>query len=370
MSRPLEIRRGGGKESRLDPIENIFYTHRYVKSSRISINDVAKRAGVSITSVSRIINNVDYPVSADIRSRVEDAVRELNYLPNAAAQGLRSTFSNVIGMIVRDIENSHFAEIAKGATERAMAHGYLCFVCNTGRSATNELSFHELLWKHRVQGIILSGGGLDSEDYRQMLHRQLERGRRFGLRLVSCAPQGVDIPLVSIDYKEVARLITANLADAGHRRIAFVTGREDVLTCRDHVLGYRGELAARGIPHDPNLVGFGDFTEEAGYELCRALLDRGTGMTAICCGSDPMAVGVIHALSERGLSVPRDISVAGIGDMPMSRYLSPPLTSVRIPRYEIGVQAVEAILAEDEAPSRRILPVALVERQSVKRLIG
>jgi LacI family transcriptional regulator len=335
---------------------------------RISIQDVADQAGVSITSVSRIINKVDYPISAEIRRRVEQAVQDLNYSPNLAAQRLRSSFNNVIGIIARDIANSFFAEIAKGATERAMSHGYLCFVCNTGRVAASELEFHELLWKNRVQGIILTGGGLDSPEYRDMLQRQLERSRRFGLRLVACAPQGVDTPLVSIDFRAMARLITGHLAGRGHRRIAFITGRPDVITSHEHQHGYRAELAARGLPFDPALFVCGDFTEQAGYELCRGLLDRKAGMSAICCGSDAEAIGVIHALTERGLAVPDDVSIASIGDMPMAAYTLPPLTTVRVPRYEIGAQAIETILARGEAPANRIFPVELIERQSVRKL--
>jgi len=339
-----------------------------MKNKRVSIEDVAKRAGASITSVSRIINNVDYPVSEDIRSRVLKAIEELHYSPNLAAQRLRSNFNNVIGIIVRDIENSHFAEIAKGATESAMKHEYLCFICNTGRSAESELKFHELLWKNRVQGIILTGGGLDTPQYREMMQRQIDRYKRFGLRLVACAPQGFDLPLVGIDFKEIGSLIAAHLADAGHRRIALVTGRADVLTSRAHCDGYREALEARGLEYDPALTAFGDFTEQAGYELCKGLLDRGAGMSALCCGSDLMALGAIHALSERGLAVPRDVSLASIGDMPIAAYTQPPLTSVRIPRYEIGAKALEMILDPEKKPTRCIFPVELVERQSVRRI--
>lgn len=338
---------------------------------RISIADVAREAGVSITTVSRIINNVDYPVSADVRARVEETVRKLNYLPNLAAQRLRSSFNNVIGLIVRDIDNSHFAEIAKGATERAMASEYLCFVCNTGRSAESELRFHELLWMNRVQGIILSGGGLDNERYREMLVRQVDRSKRFGLRLVACAPQHIDMPMVGVDFRAVARMITAHVADSGHRRIAFLTGRADVLTAKDHVSGYRDVLESRGIPFDPALAGHGDFTEQAGHDLCRDLLarlDGADGVTAIIGGSDAMAIGILHALHELGLTIPDDISVAGIGDMPMAPFLQPPLTSVRIPRYEIGARAVDAILSADAQPAHVVLPCSLVERQSVRKL--
>ena len=335
---------------------------------RISIADVARQAGVSITTVSRIINNVDYPVSADVRARVEEAVKSLNYLPNLAAQRLRSSFNNVIGLIVRDIDNSHFAEIAKGATERAMAYEYLCFVCNTGRSAESELKFHELLWMNRVQGIILSGGGLDNERYREMLVRQVDRSKRFGLRLVACAPQHLDMPMVGVDFRAVARMITAHVADSGHRRIAFLTGRADVLTAKDHIAGYRDVLESRGIPFDPDLVGFGDFTEQAGHDLCRDLLMRAEGVTAIIGGSDAMVIGILHALHERGFAIPDAISVAGIGDMPMAPFLQPPLTSVRIPRYEIGARAVDAILSADPQPAHVVLPCTLVERQSVRKL--
>jgi len=337
-----------------------------VGSHRISIQHVARHAGVSITTVSRIINNVDYPISDDIRRKVEQAVQELHYSPNLAAQRLRSSFNNVIGIIARDISNSFFAEIAKGATERAMEHGYLCFVCNTGRNAATELEFHELLWKNRVKGIILSGGGLDTEAYRKMLQRQLERARRFGLRLVACAPQGVELPLVTIDFCAIARLVTGYLIERGHKRIAFITGRPDVITSQEHLRGYRSELTVRGLGIDPGLGACGDFTEQAGYETCRGLLERRAGMTGVCCGSDAEALGVIHALNERGLGVPSDVSVVGIGDMPVAGYAKPPLTTVRVPRYEMGARAVETILAEGEAPPLLFLPCELIERESVK----
>lgn len=141
-----------------------------------------------------------------------------------------------------------------------------------------------------------------------------------------------------------------------------------MITSHEHLLGYRTELAARGLAYDPGLFVCGDFTEQAGYELCRGLLDRKTGMSAICCSSDAEALGVIHALTERGLAVPQDVSIASIGDMPMAAYALPPLTTVRVPRYEIGAQAIETILARGEAPAQRIFPVELVERQSVRSL--
>jgi len=335
---------------------------------RISIRDVARLSGSSITTVSRILNGVAYPVSDERRNRVMEAIRELNYSPHNAAQMLKKGFTNLIGLVVRDIADPYFGEIAKGVTEKAMKLGFLCFICNTGRSPENELEYLELLWRHKVRGIILAGGGIGTPSYQEKLKSKLQRGRQYGQRLIGLAPQITDIPVVTIDYAAAVRMLTDHLWEKGHRRIALVSGSETVLTSRDHLRGYRDGLRSRSVPESEELVVFGDFTEKAGYEGAARLFGTEPRPEAVVCGSDTIAMGVIHSITEQGLRVPQDVSVIGIGDIPQSRYTIPPLTTIRIPRYEMGSRAVEMIARMDESPFDEDVtfkPV-FVERKSVR----
>ncbi len=314
-----------------------------------------------------MINDTGYPVSSESRERVLQAVRELNYSPNRAAQQLKRTSQDILGLITRDISDSYFGEIARGVTERAMELGLLSFFCNTGRNPSNELDYHEILWQHRVRGIILSGGGFDTEEYRAILRRQLARMEEQGLRVVALAPQGMEVPRISVDYVRLAGQVVDYLVRHGHRRIALLSGPALVCTTQEHLRGYRQALSSHGIAYDARLVSCGEFAEGHGYESCLQLLDGGVELTAVFAGSDTIAVGVIHALRERGVRVPEEVSVTGIGDIPQARYTRPALTTWRIPRYQMGKQAVELIAsAEELTPQTRfdVEPV-LVERQSV-----
>ena len=348
--------------------ENVYYIILNMKK-RVSIADVADLAQVSIATVSRVINNTGYPVSEQTRSRILSAVEELNYTPSFAAQRLRRDFNPVIGLIVRDIANSFFGEIAKGATERAMELGHLSFVCNTGRDATNEMEFHELLWKNRVRGILLVGGGIDTAQYQKIMTKQAERYDRFGLRMVANAPQGIDLPLVSINLPEVSSQITNYLLEKGHRSIGLITGEQGVMTSKLHYEGYESAMKRYDAPLFPKLVKLEAFTEKCGYNNCKEMLRHNPRPTAICCGCDPIAVGVLHALHESGLEVPRDVSLISIGDTPMACHMTPALTSIRVPRYEMGARAVELILSEKLPRTyTEFLPTEFIKRDSVRDL--
>jgi LacI family transcriptional regulator len=334
---------------------------------RISIADVARHANVSIATVSRVINATGYPISPEVRIRVQAAIEALEYTPSLAAQRLRSDFNNVIGLITRDISNSFFGEIAKGATERAMELGHLSFICNTGRNPANEMEFHELLWKNRVRGIILIGGGFDTTEYHNLLRRQVERCKRFGLKLVANTPQGTELPTVSVDLAAIAAQMTQYLVDHGHRTIGLITGEQGVLTSKGHLSGYSTVLENRGLPFHQGLVRLQAFTEECGYTGCNELLNHSPRPTAICCGCDPIATGVLHALHDAGMSVPGDVSLISIGDTPIACHLRPALTSIRVPRYRMGARAVELILAnEPDMRHTELLPTEFIVRDSVR----
>ena len=333
----------------------------------VSIVDVAKRAGVSITTVSRIINNVDYPVSAVARERVLNAIEELHYIPNKAAQRLKKSSSDLLGLIVRDITDSYFGEITKGVTERANQLGYLSFICNTGRNPHNELSYHDLLWQHRVKGIILTGGGLDQSDYKQKLAKQLARHQKYGLKIVSLAPQGVGMPYVMINNFEAGKSITEYLVARGHRKIGFISGPKKVFTSLERFKGYQYVLDSNNILRDEAYITYSDFSQTSGYEACIELLAKVTNLTAICCANDNIAIGAMSAIKEKGYRIPEDISVISIGDIPEAKFADPPLTTLAVPRYQMGQIAVDIIVEEREA-ANIILDTQIVERKSVKDL--
>lgn len=337
---------------------------------RVSIADVAALAAVSIATVSRVINDTGYPVSSNVRDRVLAAVERLHYTPSSAAQRLRSDFNKVIGLIVRDISNGFFGEIAKGATERAIELGYLCFVCNTGRDAANEMEIHELLWKNRVRGIVLAGGGISTPEYQSLLLKQVDRSNRFGLRLIANSPQGVDMPLISYDVAAVSAMITNYFLERGHRTIGLITGEQGVMTSQHHRRGFLDAMSAKSVPVYPALIKLEAFSEENGYHSCLQMLAHSPHPTAICCGCDPIAVGVLHALKDAGLEVPKDVSLISIGDTPIAAHLSPAITSIRTPRYAMGARAVELLVGQEKLKEdfKEYLPVELIERESVRYL--
>lgn len=337
---------------------------------RVSIEDVAKLAGVSISTVSRVMNKSDYPVSEKAKKKVLKAAEELHYLPNIAAQQLKKEFNNIIGLMVRDISDPYFGEIAKGVTERASELGYLSFVCNTGRSPEREVEYHELLWQHRVKGIVLAGGGFDTEEYKTKLLEQLERHKNYGLKIVALAPQGIDMPYVTVDNTALGNMITQYLIDRGHSKIAFISGPDNVFTAKERLNGYRDVLVKAGITFNKDLVVNSDFSWKGGYEACLELLSKGGQFTGLCCANDNIAIGAMHALREKGLSIPYDVSIVSIGDMTQAKYSDPPLTTAFFPRYEIGKKSVEVIagLNDLEEHASIIFRSRIMERQSVRQL--
>ncbi|AKX93384.1 LacI family transcriptional regulator [Moorella thermoacetica] len=328
-----------------------------------SIVDVAKRAGVSITTVSRIINNTSYPVAAKTREKVLKAIEELHYSPNKIAQRLKKSTSDIVGLIVRDVCDPYFAEIARGVTDRASQVGYLCFLCNTGRNLENEFRYHDLLWQHRVKGIILAGGGLDQPDYKQILQKQLERHEKYGLKIIALAPQGLEMPYVMINDYEAGKKITEYLIERGHRKIGFIGGPEKVFTSKERLKSYKDAMDAIGMKCEEYIIHC-DFSRKGGYEACNLLLSKVQDLTAICCVNDNIAIGAISAIKEHGYKIPEDISIISIGNITEAKYTDPPLTTLSIPHYEMGQLAID-VIAEGKTDVRIILNTRIIERKSV-----
>lgn len=333
----------------------------------VSIVDVAKQAGVSVTTVSRVMNNVDYPISKNTREKVLKAIDELQYTPNKAAQKLKTNFSDVIGLIVRDISDSYYGEIARGVTTRASELGYLSYVCNTGRNPEDELMYHDILWQHRVKGIILAGGGLDQVDYKKKLMNQLARHEKSGLNIVSLAPQGIEIPHVTINEFEAGKKITEYLIERGHTKIGFIGGPQKLYTSLDRLKGFKSAIDIAGIEYNKDYINKSDFSQNGGYEACKLLISKVKDLTAICCANDNIAIGTMSALRELGYMIPKDISVISIGDINEAKYMTPPLTTLAIPHYEMGKMAVDVITQWKEKVEIT-LNTSICERESVRTL--
>jgi LacI family transcriptional regulator len=331
-----------------------------------TISDVASRAGVSVATVSRVLNG-NYPVAEPTKARVLTAVRDLGYVANAHARALIKSTSGTVGVILHDVSDPYFAEIVRGIQEVADESGRLVVLCSSMRDPEREITYLEMLRAQRVDAIIITSGYVEDDEFLLALHEQARGLRAQGGRLVFCGAYPVRAPAVVPDNAGGAFRITTHLLEAGHRRIAHLAGPPNFSTTDDRLRGYQGALAAFGLPRVPELVVAGDFSRDGAYESCLRLIDSRVAFSAIFAANDIMAIGAIAALRERGLDVPGDISLVGFDDIPISRDLTPPLTTVAVPMAEMGRRAMELAL-EPETDVHVHLATQVVVRDSVARL--
>lgn len=337
------------------------------KEKNVSIKDVAKEASVSITTVSRILNNIDYPVSNEARKRVEKAIKDLGYIPNKAAQNLRKNETRTIGLIVRDIGDPYFSEMAKGVTEKAAQLNYMAMVSDSNRNMDYELKYLDLMIRQGVKGIIISGGGIMEEEYQSELQKRVQDARRLGIKVVALSSQGIDLPLVTVDNIQIGKTVCNFFILNNYKKIAFIGGNEKVTTNYERLLGYKIALKEKGMEIDENLIINGQFTWEAGYETCKILFDRKREIDSIFCANDNIAIGVIRFLRENKIKIPNEVSLIGVGDIPIAQYTSPSLTTVKIPFNLIGNRAVELICSDENIEDSSIyFKTQLIVRESIK----
>ena len=320
--------------------------------NRPTVKDVAAAAGVSATTVSRVLGGT-YPVSASTRKRVLRAVQDLDYVINAQARALVGGSTRTVAFVVRDLVGPLFAYIGQGVEQQATAEGRLCLVCTHHGDPDRELEIIELMREQQAEAVVLVGGGLRTAEHIERMAQIARSLERVGSRLVLCGrpPIGPDAPATVVEYDNEggAFAVTNYLLSLGHRRIAFVGAAEpEHTTTSARFNGFSRAHAAHDLAVDPDLVVGGNFDRESGYRHAKALLARDTGMTAVIGITDMVATGVLAALREAGLRVPQDISVAGYDDIPLSADLSPALTTVRIPHEELGRAAVRLALHRDE----------------------
>lgn len=333
-------------------------------SKRVTVLDVAKHAGVSQGSVSRVITGKNW-VSDEVRARVEEAVKALGYVPNAMAQGLKARRTNTVAAIVSDMSNPLHAEFLVAAENELRAAGYLLVTASTHNRLNDEMALLSLFRAGRADGLIVA---LSNESH-QKSYAAL---RDTGLPVVfhDREPRGVG-DAVLVDHRAGAYAATQHLIALGHHRIAILTPPSVIRPGRERLAGYCQALQDAGIEHDPVLVRSLDATSDLAFSEVKSLLATRTPPTAIITLGTRMLAGVLDAAASAGLKVPNDISVIGIGDTDLLRLHTPPITSVRWDITQCGRLAAQLLLdrlgetvTAATSPRDRYVSVELVLRNS------
>jgi LacI family transcriptional regulator len=330
----------------------------------ITLRDVARAANVHPGTVSRALNEETRGlVNPDTAERVIRVAEELGYRPNRIARGLKTSRSHTIGVLIPDITNPLFPPILRGIEDRLDQAGYTSLIVNTDNDSERERLYLDTMRARQVVGFISATARLD----RELLVELAEAGTP--LVLVNRSLEDGSVPAVTIDDHQGIALAVEHVVALGHERVAHVAGPQNLSTGHRRHLGFIEAMRAAGLEVPPERVRFGAlFTEEEGARACDELLDVAPDVTAIVAGNDLMAIGCFDTLERRGLSCPDDVSVVGFNDMPFVDRLRPPLTSVRIPKREIGQVAADLLLeqltGEGEAASEILLEPTLTVRSS------
>lgn len=326
--------------------------------TKATIDDVARRAQVSISTVSRVLNGRDR-VHPQTRQRIQQAIAELGYRPSALARGLALQQTSTIGLIVPNITDPFFLEIVRGVEETAGAAGYSMLIASQSRD-TAEHRYHHLFTHGRVDGLILVAIDIRHQDLDQFFNEG------FPVAVIQ-EDLGTHVPTFLAANYAGARALTEHLIGHGYRRIAFITGSDYTPDSGDRLRALREVLSEHGLTLAEDDILKGDFMYGSGYTAMNQLLERDTHPEAVFAANDQMAIAAIQAATGHGLRVPDDIAIVGFDDISLASYTVPRLTTVRQPVYQLGCLAAEAVLGADStalAPQRIVLPTELVIRES------
>jgi LacI family transcriptional regulator len=326
-----------------------------------TVHDVAKLAGVSPITVSRVINNSGY-ISAATRDRVETVIKEIGYVPNTLARGLRSKRTNTLALVVTDITNPYFTSMARGVEDVAGASNYAVIYCNTDESETKEEKYANILAQRQVDGVLLVPACGNAK-----IINFLE-SNDISVVVLDRRVSGVNTDFVRSDSEDGANRLIKLLIGLGHERIAVITGPKKVSTAVDRVKGYRQALVDAGL-NENELIYYGSFTQQSGYDFTKQAMLQSPKPTAIFAANNFILLGVVKALRELQLKVPEDVSVVGFDDFPESMLVKPFFTAVLQPAYEMGRLAAELLLKRISGElsgecQKIILPTEIIERES------
>jgi LacI family transcriptional regulator len=330
-----------------------------------NIREVAERAGVSITTVSHVVNQTRF-VAPETEQRVRQSMRELNYRPNSLARSLRRGETKTIGLILPDSANPFFAESARLLEEVAFQKSYSLILCNSNGDLEKERLYSEVLFNKQVDGIIFMAAGDDTQSLQELIDHQLP------VVVVDRILDQMNVDAVITDNRASGYMAANHLIEYGHKRIGIIRGPSNLTPSAQRVIGYQQALEEAGLPIDPALQLTGDFHSESGYVAATQFLKISSPPTAIFACNDLMAIGALRAINEAGLSVPADLSIIGYDDIEMASYIQPAMTTIAQPIEELAETSINLLLERIErpglSPRRIVLQNKLIIRQSTRRV--
>src|SRR5690606_3478254 len=334
------------------------------KRGAVTIYDVAEEAGVSMATVSRVINGSPN-VKPATRKKVLEAIRRLGYRPNAVARGLASKRTTTVGVVIPDISSAFFAELTRGIEDIANMYHYNIIICNSDQQKQKELQLSETLLEKQVDGLLFLGSEVTDE------HREIFDGALVPVVLAATVDRKGKYPSVSIDQKQAAFDATEALIREGHRAIGLICGPlTDTINAYPRYEGYRDALENHVVSFREDLVRIGYDRYRSGISAMQSLLAAPSPPTAVFVAGDEMAVAAIHAVQDAGKSVPGDVSIIGFDDIPLASQVRPQLSTVSVPMYDIGAVAMRLLTKymNDEPVENHevVLPHRLEFRESTR----
>lgn len=332
----------------------------------VTIYDVAREAGVSMATVSRVVNN-NPNVKPQTRKKVFEAIERLGYRPNAVARGLASKKTTTVGVVIPDISNSIFSEVARGIEDIANMYHYNIILCNADKKKEKEIRVINTLLEKQVDGLLFMGGTVTSD------HVQAFRTSSVPIVLCGTTDENDQIPSVDIDHEAAAFDAVNLLLAQGHKRIGMISGTlHDPANGYARYQGYKKALEQAGIEATEELVRIGSYRYESGYDVMKYFLALPERPTAIFAATDEMAIGAIHAIQDEGLKVPEDISIISVDNIRMASMVRPQLTTVAQPMYDIGAVSMRLLTKlmnkENVDMAKVLLPHEVIQRKSVAHL--
>jgi DNA-binding LacI/PurR family transcriptional regulator len=336
----------------------------------VSIKDVARRAGVSISTVSSVINK-NKPVSQELKEKVEKAINDLDYRPHLIARSLKSRKTSIIGVVLNNATSPFFGAILKGIEEVAYREGFNLMLCDSNNEAEREERNIQLLEYNWVDGIILDtiANPKKNELYFDYLENRIIKQRKIPIiSIVKDFSVKRNESSVIIDNAEGGYLATKHLIDLGHKKIAHIIGNEDYIVSWKRLEGYKKALNENNIQVNESYILQGDFSAISGYNETKKLLLLDRSITAIFAANDQMAIGAIKALKEEGIRIPQDVAIVGYDNIFLSSLIDPSLSTINVPKYQIGRVAMELLSSQlksgNHTRERKTLPINLIVRRS------
>ncbi|RAK21214.1 LacI family transcriptional regulator [Anoxybacillus vitaminiphilus] len=302
----------------------------------VTIYDVAREANVSMATVSRVVNG-NPNVKPSTRKKVLEAIERLGYRPNAVARGLASKKTTTVGVIIPDISNIFFAELARGIEDIATMYKYNIILSNSDQNKDKELHLLNTMLGKQVDGILFMGGYISEEHVTEFKKSPVP------IVLAATIEENNIIPSVNIDYEQAAYDAVAFLIEKGHKRIAYVTGPADDPINNKKLAGYRRALEQHGLTYDEHLIIEGDYSYDSGIEAYEKIAELDEQPTAVFVGTDEMALGVIHSAQDHGVNIPEQFEVVGFDNTRLATMVRPRLTTVVQPMYDIGAVAMRLL---------------------------